>query len=226
MNVPTLRQLISGAILLLIVTTNARADNFLDLYGGTSSTDDSTADVVDGPKWAPGESSVDLDFDSDVTLGMRAGLWLDSYPNIGLAADISHFNADADNAEFSVVPISFLLMARMPCMVSAEFPSGRMQPYLALGPSLMAYDFELELNHDVGRKVEESSADFGFDLRGGLLWQVTDKIAVYTEYRYTHLKVDYDIDDEYWFVFMNTHELEVETDLDTHHILFGTSFRF
>ena len=226
MYVHMLRQLISGAILLFIITGNARAERFLALYGGTSSTDGSTVDVIDGPKWAPEEKiSIDLDFDSDVTLGLRAGVWLDSYPHIGLAFDLSYFSADADNADFSVVPLSFLLMARMPVMVSAKFPNGRMQPYLAVGPSLMLYDFEIDLTPVGGQKIDESSGGFGFDLRGRLLWQVTDKIAVFTEYRYTHLKIDFDSDDSYW-VLPSSYELEVETDLDTHHVLVGMSFRF
>ena len=54
MNVPLLRQMISGAILLLIISNNAHAEKFFDLYGGTSSTDDSTAYVVDRPKAAVG----------------------------------------------------------------------------------------------------------------------------------------------------------------------------
>ena len=172
-----------------------------------------------------GESSIDLDFDSDVTLGLRTGVWLESYPQFGLAVDLSYFNSDANNANFSVVPISFLLMARMPVMVSAKFPNGRMQPYLAVGPSLMLYDFEIDVTPVGGRKIDENSESLGFDLRGGLLWQVTDKIAIFTEYRYTHLEVDFDADDSYW-ILPSLYELEVETDLDTHHVLMGMSFRF
>ena len=111
-----------------------------------------------------GESSIDLDFDSDVTLGLRTGVWLESYPQFGLAVDLSYFNSDANNANFSVVPISFLLMARMPVMVSAKFPNGRMQPYLAVGPSLMLYDYEIDLTPVGGRKIDESSGSLSLML--------------------------------------------------------------
>jgi opacity protein-like surface antigen len=225
MNIHMLRQLISGAILLFIITSNAHAEKFFDLYGGANSTDDSTADVVDKPTPAPGiRDSISLDFDKDVTLGMRVGVWQESPPYFGMAFDISYFCAEADNAEFSVVPLSFLLMARMPLMVSSEFSQGRFQPYIAVGPSLMIYDFEVDLTNAGGRKIDGSSGDFGFDLRGGLLWQITEKVAVFTEYRYTHVKVDFDADDS--FLMANPYEMEVETDLNTHHALAGMSFRF
>ena len=226
MNVHMLRQLISGTILLFIITGNARAEKFFDLYGGVNSTDDSTADIVDEPISALGiRDTISLDFDSDITLGVRAGIWLEKHPHFGMALDISYFGAEADNADFSVIPISFLLMARMPVMISSEFSKGRLQPYLAVGPSLMLYDFEVDLTPAGGRKTDGGSGGFGFDLRGGLLWQITDKVAVFTEYRYTHLKVDYNADDSFWSV-PNPHESEVETDLDTHHALVGMSFRY
>jgi len=148
MKVLILRQLISGAIFLFIITGNAYAEKFFDLYGGINSTNNSTADVVDELTSAPGiRGTISLDFDSDVTLGMRAGTWLENHPHFGMALDISYFSAEADNA------------------------------------------------------------------------------AVFTEYRYTHLKVDFDADESFWSV-PNPQESEVETDLDTHHALVGMSFLY
>lgn len=227
MNVQLLRPLISVSILSLIFTTNVNAEKFLDIYGGTNSTEDTTVYLAEGLRWEPrDEYAMDFDFDSDITLGFRLGFWLENSPNIGLAFDVSYFKADAENAEFTIIPLSFLLMARMPFLSSEEFPNGRMLPYLAIGPSVMNYDFEVDLSSVDGRKVDGESVDFGLDLRGGLLWKVTDKIAIFTEYRYTHLNVDYDSDDEYFYTWPPAHKAEVETDIDTHHVLVGMSFRY
>src|SRR4030042_1596756 len=61
-------------------------------------------------------------------------------PVPALAVDASYFKTDSDwpkGAKYHVVPISVLLMVRAPLNVTQEFPNGRFQPYLGIGPSLV-----------------------------------------------------------------------------------------
>jgi hypothetical protein len=56
----------------------------------------------------------------------------------GLAADVSYFAPDDDTGgpEYDVIPVSPLLMLRAPISTSEEFPNGRVQPFLGVGPGI------------------------------------------------------------------------------------------
>jgi len=222
----SLRRVVVAGGLVLLLAAEAQAEKFLDLYGGVNATDDTKIDVLDKPTNGPGRaSSIDVEFDPGTTLGLRVGGWLEAHPWLGFAGDISYFKSEGDFADFSVVPVSLLLMVRQPVMVSREFPHGRLQPYLAAGPSLMNSNFEVDLRSVGGRKIDEGSGDFGYDLRGGLLWLVSPRLGLFVEYRYTQVSVDFDMDSLY-FDLPHTNDLEVQTDFITHHVLAGVSFRF
>ena len=99
---------------------------------------------------------------------MRGGYWFDSVSWVGVAGDVSFFEAEAHHVRFRIVPVSLLVMLRVPLLVTDEIPGGRLQP----------------------NKVAVRSVEAGFDAHLGLLWQFHRHFGVFAEYRFTHLPMD------------------------------------
>ena len=99
---------------------------------------------------------------------MRGGYWFDSVSWVGVAGDVSFFEAEAHHVRFRIVPVSLLVMLRVPLLVTDEIPGGRLQP----------------------KKVAVRSVEAGFDAHLGLLWQFHRHFGVFAEYRFTHLPMD------------------------------------
>lgn len=217
--------LLLGLFFPLVHVYPAAAESFIDIYGGTSSTSDAEVSVKEkGLFFSPRDYATPLTFEDGTTFGGRYGIWLETMPWLGLAGDISYFDNRSGDSKISVVPFTLLIMARYPLAVSPEFPTGRIQPYIGLGPSLMVYDLEIDLRAQGGDRVREDSSDFGFDVRTGVALQVSEKFALFGEYRFTRLSLAYDSDDEFIVPVFNG--LEVDTDLETQHFLVGLSYRF
>ena len=81
---------------------------------------------------------------------------------------MSFFEAEAHHVWFRIVPVSLLVMLRVPLLVTDEIPGGRLQP----------------------NKVAVRSVEAGFDAHLGLLWQLHRHFGVFAEYRFTHLPMD------------------------------------
>src|SRR5687767_9085067 len=115
-------------------STAARAEVFVDLRVGGAFTDDNDIELDFGPVSLRGET----EYEDSVTGGMRLGYWFDSLPWFGLAADVSYFAPDDDTGgpEYDVIPISPLFMARVPIATTEEYPYGRVQPFLGIGPGI------------------------------------------------------------------------------------------
>src|SRR5262249_23122333 len=146
---------------------------------------------------------------------------------------------DSDFAELNVysVPITPLLMVRIPIGFSERFPGGRVQPYAAIGPGFTISHAHANLDdlRDTFSgfntrldDVSDDAFDVGLDARGGLAVQLGRRFALFGEYRYTRIEpkfkdsvetVDNAGND------FNT-RIEIKPELATHHIVFGASFRF
>jgi opacity protein-like surface antigen len=197
----------------------------MDLYLGAAITDDSEVQV---DTYFPRESASErTGYDTSFTFGYRFGYWLDFFHYLGVAADLSYFQAESEKVDFSIVPLSILLMLRWPLLTSAEYPHGKIQPYLGGGPSLIYYDMTVDLRPTVSEKVSDWSFEDGWDFRAGLLWQFHRNFGIFGEYRYTHYKIKYKDETNEWILgFEPRTRLKVETTLDTHHFLTGIAFRF
>jgi hypothetical protein len=112
-----------------------------------------------------------VDFDTSATFGIRGGYWFEPVPWVGVAGDLSTFTADGDEAKFHLIPVSILVMLRLPLLTTDEPPGGRLHPYLGLGPSLVYQKATVDYRPEVDRKVKLSSVEIGFDARLGLGWQ-------------------------------------------------------
>ncbi|HET9489113.1 MAG TPA: outer membrane beta-barrel protein [Methylomirabilota bacterium] len=220
--------LAAGAVLL--GGRPALAEPFLDLYGGAAQTESARVtagqrdcDVgfffaVCGPET---EATRNADFDLSATFGVRGGYWIDPVPWLGVAGDLSTFEADAADVRFRIVPFSVLVMFRLPLLATDEIPRGRLQPYVGVGPSIAYYDTTVDFRPELARKLRFDSVELGLDVRAGLAWQFHPRVGVFTEYRFTYLPIDTDEDSDFGPI-----EERVDTKLNTHHILMGVSIRF
>ncbi len=153
-----------------------------------------------------------LDVDDSFILGYRLGYWLESYPWLGFSADISYFRPDLEDYEFTIFPLSPLIMFRIPLGADQEFPKGHFQPYIATGPGFFLSYIEMD-------NLDDSDIEIGWDARAGIAAMVAYNIAVFAEYRYTD--AEFLFDDH-----ISGIRNELEVDLDTHHFTIGVNYYF
>ena len=211
--------------LILATPTLIRAEWFSDIYLGAAITDGSEVKLESN---FPEESASEkTSYDTSFAFGGRIGYYPDFFHYLGVAGDMSYFQAESEKVDFSIVPLSLLFMLRWPLLASKDYPHGKIQPYLAGGPSVIYYDMTVDFRPAVSEKVSDWSFDTGWDFRAGLLWQFHRNFCVFGEYRYNHYKINYKDKTEEWILGLEPRtRVKVETPLDTHHFLTGISFRF
>ena len=194
----------------------------------------------------------DVDVDDMFTGGLRVGYWFKTAPRLlgidfGLGLDLFYFPLDVPaqtaraqsnvDIEISIggerivveagvdqpltIPdidvqnsavIAPEFMIRRAFLPSAAFPNGRLQPYLTLSPALLGTG-------------DGPNFSVGFKASGGLAWSLTKHIAVLAEYRFTYF--EFDTDDATLLVEgVVITRPEIKTDLTTHFVVAGLSFRF
>jgi Outer membrane protein beta-barrel domain len=178
------------ALILVGPTRPASAEWFLDLYGGGSFTQDVDVTIRNG-------TTLDdrVKFDTALTGGGRLGYWLTGIglPWLGAALDVSYFAPDATatagKASLEVLPISALLMLRVPLFADSVVPTGRVQPYIAGGPSVFVSRVKVDTSV-LGERLSAEQAELGADVRAGLTFMLTPHFGVFAEGRYTVFNVD------------------------------------
>jgi opacity protein-like surface antigen len=192
----------------LIAPGPAPAEMFVDLYGGGAFPVDSDT-TISGPGYVVIGPSP---YKDSFVVGGRVGYYFDwGAPWLGLALDVSYFEADIDvpdGAKNDVVPVSLLLMMRAPLVASPQFPRGRLQPYVGVGPSFVYSQSKVGTSSD-------TSFDVGFDFRLGLTWMLTKNIGLFGEYRFSYVWPTYDLNGE-----------QVEPQFSVNHVAAGLTFRF
>lgn len=209
-----------------------RREYFFDIYGGNAGTQ---GDTIRGEYQYVsifGNSSREhfrarYGNDESPVYGARFGRWMDAVPWLGFALDGSYFiinDADID-LDMDVFVLTPLVMARYPIIVSDDFPDGRLQPYLAAGTATAWVD--TSLTYDDGSE-QTSFSDFaegiGPDLRIGSTVMFSKNLGVFIEYRYTYIKVESNMNDDW--VFLGGQITGMETTLSTQYITGGISIRF
>jgi opacity protein-like surface antigen len=202
------------------------AEGFLDLYIGGAFTQDSSLDFEISP--FP-DFSVPAEWNSSFAGGIRGGYWFQGRAKwLGLAGDLSYFQADVATADvanappvvsasavesftFHLVPISPLVMLRIPLLTGDGFDGGRLQPYGAIGPGLIV---SILTNDAVSGA--EVGFNVGLDARVGVTAMLTPLIGLFVEYRYTD--VDVEITDSF--------DDKIKTSLQTNHVNGGLALRF
>ena len=220
---------LSAVCFLLIFPALASAEWFLDIYGGESSTRDAsvTAEITSYGLLMPATTkrhTEKVNFDASFTMGGRLGYWFEKLPWLGVPLDLSYFKAEGEKAESDVLPLSLLLMLRWPLFKSENFPKEKLQPYAGVGPGYFFTDSRVNFRPALQDSVSGSSGEIGFDARAGLAWQFHKHWAIFGEYRYTDLKIDFTQED-FLPLFSGTDE-SMKTHLNTNHFFAGISYRF
>jgi opacity protein-like surface antigen len=190
---------------LVLVPILAFSETFVDLYAGVAMPMD-TATTFDSIK-ADSKSP----YKDSFLFGGRVGYYFEGVPWVGLALDASYFKADinlSNGAEQDVIPVSALLMVRAPLDATTDFPHGRFQPYLGIGPSFV-YS-----KADIG-SADDTSFNLGFDFHLGLTYMFTRNIGILGEYRFTYVKPSYELNG-----------VVVEPNLSVNQFAVGVAFRF
>jgi outer membrane protein W len=224
--------------------SSVRAEVSLDLYGGLATTQSAEVEgkFTFRPENGPTTNEKFRDetqLKDSFTVGGRVSYWTERFPWAGVAFDASYFNPEAKNPKIDINPViglSVLLMLRYPLFTNEQFPNGRLQPYLGIGPELAFTKISAEFEDNTGtRKIKEHASGGGIDIRAGVLWQFHQRWGIFTEYRFTHIGFDtkspfnfYDVDDidEEDIPEGGFKSEDLETTLTTHHFLIGLSFRF
>jgi hypothetical protein len=223
---------------ILLSPSRVFAEPFLDVYGGVAETDAASVTAQRRDCTSVGfilplsfscspwtKAARRVDFEASATYGGRVGYWFERAPWVGIAGDLSFFEAEGRDARFTIVPLSFLLMLRLPLLMTQDIPKGRLQPYVGVGPSVFHQDALVDFRPQGGKNVATGSWNVGVDTRVGLAWQFHGRVALFSEYRFIHLPISTDNETKTFGVRSPATE-RLDATLDTHHLLVGVSFRF
>ncbi|HWC05059.1 MAG TPA: outer membrane beta-barrel protein [Methylomirabilota bacterium] len=196
---------------IVVASRPAAAEWFLDGYAGASFTADADVTIRNGTTFDD-----KVKFDTEAMGGGRLGYWLETLPWLGVAADASYFApaGDGTTAEtrLEVVPLSPLVMFRLPLLESPEFPKGRLQPYLAGGPSFFLTSVKVDVP-GLGEESTDWQFEVGVDARAGIAFMITPAVGTFVEGRYT------------WFS-TNPGGRTTEFDIETVHVAGGITIRW
>ena len=195
--------------------------------------------VVNPPSGPATHTFHDVKWDSSPTVGGRVGYWFEKVPWYGIGLDVFHFNADIPTQtvsatirgataqatlqaiDFSITAIAFdVIRLRLPLRVSPEFPKGQLQPYMTVGPALFLTRATNTTNAELSTQAATDTS-LGVKVGAGASWQLFEHVAVFGEYRFTHVHTEPVFNSA-----LSSRQIPLQSDLNTHHLLGGVSFRF
>jgi len=197
--------------ILLITSTQAKAELMTELYGGEGFTKNHNASV-DLPDAKITGIHNSLKFNSAATIGGRAIYWINNLPYLGLGLDASHFFGPDQKNQISVTKLCISgfgcstspetikkfnnnvtvlgldIMLRLPLFVSNEFTKGRLQPYLSAGPAAFFTTLK-DTNNFIPAGQSSTYTSFGVKAGAGFMLFLTKSLGTFIEYRGTNFKV-------------------------------------
>jgi hypothetical protein len=198
-----------------------KGEVFSDFYVGGAVTTDSPY-KVDGVTQDPGVlCGAKCGTAKSPVGGLRIGYFFERFPWLGVAGDISYFiQAWGIQSAYEIksIPISALVMLRLPLLKTPEHPNGRAQPYLAIGPSLFISTAELATGWaflGTGYVHTDTSVDPALDARLGMRLIASDWISVVLEFRLTGVGPAWQVEGH-----------SVETTLWTKHFVIGLGIHY
>jgi Outer membrane protein beta-barrel domain len=203
--------MVTGLGAIVLGPRPASAEWFADAYGGASITADADVTVRNG-------TTVDdkVEFDTEGMGGARLGYWLEGLRWLGVAGDVSYFGpaGQGTTAEtrLEVVPLSPLVMLRLPLLESREFPMGRLQPYVGAGPGFFLTRVKVDVP-GLGEQRSDWQFEVGADARAGITFMITPGVGTFVEGRYTVFST-------------NPGGRSTELDIETVHVTGGVTFRW
>jgi opacity protein-like surface antigen len=219
-----------GAMLIVAgvaaVPAPAAAEWFADLFAGVAVT--ATRDVEFGT-----DTFFSVKYKDSFSIGGRAGYWFEDLPFIGLAVGSFWFRPDLGrqsvtsqlggsvqlgSTDIGMAAFGIEVLLRMPLFQDRDFPAGRLQPYLGVGPTLYVLKVDDTTNFGPPANQTRTKPSIGFQAMAGVAWQFHKHIAIFGEYRFTqsHTEVD----------FGTATKTTATFDIFSNHILGGVSVRF
>lgn len=233
----------AAAVIALVVLGSrpAAAEWFADVFAGVGLTKDHDLKLND-QGIGPGTYD-DVSFDKALAFGGRFGRYFDSLPFLGFGVDYFRFSpyigpqsvnlhgcffpggcgagkGGIGTFDVTVNAVSTNLMLRLPLLKSADAPWGRLQPYLAVGPPLFITNVTPRNTRNFRNHDDDTDLSIGYKLAGGVAFQVYKNLALFGEYRFTHVSPEVELHDA------NVRRTTLRTDLDTHSALVGLSARW
>jgi opacity protein-like surface antigen len=232
------RSVTTASVLVIVLAfafpAPAVAQWFVDGYLGFAVT--ANTDVDFGAR-TPGTPRTleDVEFDNTTLVGARLGYWLTRTPMLGDMArylgvdlDVSYFSPDIPGqtvstdlgprrfgtTDLSIVTITPEIIGRYPMLVDRDYPDGRLQPYIALGPTVYIASAEGGTTFEPGGG-SESDTGVGFVIRPGVAWHLMEQLAVFAEYRFVHVAPTFEFS-----------RGPVDISINSHHFNVGLSWRF
>jgi opacity protein-like surface antigen len=176
-------------------------------------------------------------------VGGRVGRYFDAVPFLGFGVDFFRYSpyiggqsvnvrgcflpggcgtgrGGTGYFETDVSAISVDLMLRLPLLKSDDAPQGRLQPYVAVGPPLFITTITPRNTRQFHNQDGDTEVSFGFKAAAGVAVQVYKNLAVFGEYRFTHVAPEFELRDA------ALNKATLRTDLDTHSALVGISARW
>ncbi|MCJ7617961.1 MAG: porin family protein [Desulfobacterales bacterium] len=212
MRIPKVTVTIIVFCLLVLTPKFAKAEWFSDFFVGYAYTQDDNSSSFSNGIYLTEK----IDYDNAFVLGYRVGHYFERLPFLGVALEASYFepspDLDTEDADLKVLPVSALLFLRLPLFASAEYPKGKFQPYLGIGPGLFISSYK-------SGQFDDTSIDLGLDVKTGLAVMFAHNFAFFLEYRYSYFEFEFD---DHIGGIRNS----FEGDLTTHYGLIGLSYRF
>jgi opacity protein-like surface antigen len=226
-----MRARFAAVLLLALAAGVARAEPQIDLYAGGAHTPSSDMTlVVNTPGGNADHEFHDVKWKNSLELGARAGYWLASAPWYGVGLDFAHFDANIPGqsvdttiqgvtapAALQAIDVSVLMLGFD--VVRLRY-KGSLQPYFSAGPALFRIKATNRGNPELTSKSATDNA-LGYKIGAGLSWTLRKDLALFGEFRYTHVKAEPVLEGA-----VTGSGIPLRFDLNTHHLIAGVTFGF
>ncbi|HXG05626.1 MAG TPA: outer membrane beta-barrel protein [Candidatus Binatia bacterium] len=191
---------------------SALAQAFAGVYVGSSYAHDRDIEeklTIEGIEFFDGTLE-DVEADTSVIVGGKAGYF---FPGIlqgklGVELDVYHYRPEMDRqtvrrrgsllgAPFDeddeiermlleVTAVTLNALLRLPFLVGSDFPRGRLHPYFGIGGGLFVANAEVDIALDERIEADDCDLKPGVQALAGLMFFLTQNIALFAEYKFTH----------------------------------------
>jgi len=218
-------------IALCLAAAGASAEPQIDLYAGGAHTPNSDMTlVVNTPGGNADHEFHNVKWKNSLELGARAGYWLTSAPWYGFGLDFAHFDADIPGQTVDTtiqgvtaptplqsIDVSVLMLSFDVVRLRYQ---GTLTPYFSAGPALFRIKMTNRGNGEFTTKPATDNA-IGYKVGAGLSWALRKNMALFGEFRYTHVKAEPVLEGA-----ITGAGIPVRFDLNTHHLIAGLTFGF
>ena len=207
---------------------SASPRRFIDVFYGTVETLDGTVSTSSDSgvvclfsciSTAHSASRV-VHFRPSALYGIRVGTWLENYPYVGFAGDVSYLQANAPGVRIWYVPLSLVMMGRYPFLKTDTAPDGHLQLYGGVMISRVTGDIEVQFSPEMSGRIGGSADGFGTGVLLGIAWRLPP-YAVFGEYRLMNASLDFDSESKFF-----GGSTSASADLKSRQMAFGVSYTF